>query len=63
MSHVTRKMLLDCNGEILEAVHNVPLLAVNGHLTESSMKKFNKMQVRWAGEYLRWKKDEVDFDS
>lgn len=63
MSHLVRKVLIDCTGEILEAAQNVPLLAVNGHLTDEAMKAFSEMQIGWAKEYLKWKKTYVDFDS
>lgn len=49
------KILIDCNGEILEATQNVPLLAVNGFLSKEDMRKFSRMQVGWAKEYIEWK--------
>ena len=63
MSGARCKSAIDCNGEILEAIHNVPLLAVNGLLTDEALEAFNEMKPRWAKEYLKWKKDYVDFDS
>jgi len=57
-----QKLLLDCQGEILEAVNNVPLVAVNGGLSNEAMEDFSDMTTRWAGEYLEWKANHISFD-
>ena len=61
-SHACKKVLLDCQGELLEAVNNVPLVAVNGGLSHEAMHDFSDMTTRWAGEYLEWKANHVSFD-
>ncbi len=43
-----KKLLLDCQGEILEAVNNVPLVAVNGGLSHDAMTAFSAMTMRWS---------------
>jgi len=57
------KSAVDCNGEIMEAASNVPLLAVNNLLSDEALDAFNEMKSGWAKEYLKWKKVYVDFDS
>ncbi len=56
------KAAIDCNGEIMEAIHNVPLLAVNDHLTDEALDAYNEMKPRWAAEYIAWKSKYVSFD-
>jgi len=56
-----QKLLLDCQGELLEAVNNVPLVAVNGGLSHKAMEDFSDMTTRWAGEYLEWKAEHISF--
>lgn len=56
-----KKLLLDCQGELLEAVNNVPLVAVNGGLSHDAMTAFSAMTMRWAHEYLDWKTEHVSF--
>jgi len=63
MSGQRCKAAIDCNGEIMEAIHNVPLLAANDLLSSEALDAFNEMKPRWAKEYLKWKKTYVDFDS
>jgi len=55
MSHAAKKAAADCNGEIMEAIHNIPLLAVNGLVSDEALAVFNEMKPRWAQEYLAWK--------
>ena len=57
-----QKLLFDCQGELLEAVHNVPLAAVNEGLSDKAMEKFSEMTTGWAGEYLEWKAEHIHFN-
>lgn len=57
-----RKLLLDCQGELLEAVTNVPLVAVNGGLSDDAMEAFSEMTMSWAHEYLAWKAEYISFN-
>lgn len=59
--HACKKLLLDCQGELLEAVNNVPLVAVNGGLSHNAMTAFSEMTMGWAHEYLAWKGEYVSF--
>ena len=56
------KAAIDCNGELMEMITNVPLLAVNGHLSDEALDAFNEMKPKMAKKYLAWKKKYVDFD-
>lgn len=56
------KAAIDCNGEILEATQNVPLLIVNDFLTDEAIDDYNKMKESWAKDYSRWKARHIDFD-
>jgi hypothetical protein len=63
MSGVRCKSLIDCNGELLEAVHNVPLLIVNHAIeNDEAIDKFNEMKEGWAAQYREWKATYINFD-
>ena len=62
MSGSKRKALIDCNGELLEATQNVPLLVVNDLLSDDAIDAFNEMQEDWAEDYRKWKRRFVDFE-
>ena len=63
MSNRACKSAIDCNGEVLEAITNVPLLIVNHAITDDdAIDAFNSMKEGWAAQYRQWKEDHVDFD-
>lgn len=59
--HACKKLLLDCQGELMEAINNVPLVAVNGGLSHDAMTTFSDMTTQWAAEYLAWKAEHISF--
>ena len=61
MSNRPCKAAIDCNGELMEMITNVPLLAVTGHLSDEALDDFNEMKQKMARRYLRWKEKHVDF--
>ena len=57
-----KKAAIDCTGEVIEAITNVPLLIINDVLTdEDAIGAYNKMKEGWAAEYRRWKDAFIDF--
>ena len=63
MSGRACKSAIDCNGEILEAITNVPLLILNHAITDDdAIDAFNLMKEGWAAQYRQWKEDHVSFD-
>jgi len=63
MSKKKCKVILDCQGELLEASQNVKLLAIDNQLTDAAMDEFIELTSKFARKYVRWKKRHLFPDS
>jgi len=63
MSKKKCKVILDCQGELLEASQNVKFLAIDNQLTDAAMDEFIELTSTFARKYVRWKKRHLFPDS